>query len=111
MLIYLFYQASLNVSAYDFIFLDSVNKMGIAAEDLIRLKNTNSMKSFIFIFNQLRQELFGELILFSMTLMWLLKFLREEGLCKWGGLIREERWRCSNKFVGRFGGNHAAAKI
>lgn len=39
-----------NLSPYNFIFLDSVNKMGLAPEDLTRLKNTNPTKSFIFIF-------------------------------------------------------------
>jgi hypothetical protein len=48
----LFVSASLpeNLSAYDFIFLDSVNKMGLSPEDLNRLKLLNPTKSFIFIF-------------------------------------------------------------
>jgi hypothetical protein len=35
---------------YDFIFLDSVNKLGLAPEDLNQLKRTYPTKSFIFIF-------------------------------------------------------------
>lgn len=36
--------------AYDFIFLDSVNKLALQPEDLNRLKAQNPTKSFIFIF-------------------------------------------------------------
>ncbi len=39
-----------NLSAYDFIFLDSVNKLGLKPADLNRLKVSNPTKSFIFIF-------------------------------------------------------------
>ena len=39
-----------NLAAYDFIFLDSVNKLGLLPEDLNRLKAANPTKSFIFIF-------------------------------------------------------------
>lgn len=39
-----------NLSQYDFIFLDSVNKFGFSPEDLNRLKAFNPTKSFIFIF-------------------------------------------------------------
>lgn len=39
-----------NLSSYDFIFLDSVNRLGLSPEDLNRLKTSNSAKSFIFIF-------------------------------------------------------------
>lgn len=39
-----------NLSQYDFIFLDSVNKFGFTPEDLNRLKAFNPTKSFIFIF-------------------------------------------------------------
>ena len=48
----LFVSASLpeNISSYDFIFLDSVNKMGLSPEDLNRLKLLNPTKSFVFIF-------------------------------------------------------------
>jgi hypothetical protein len=48
----LFVSASLpeNLSTYDFIFLDSVNKMGLSPEDLNRLKLLNPTKSFVFIF-------------------------------------------------------------
>jgi hypothetical protein len=48
----LFVSASLpeNLSAFDFIFLDSVNKMGLSPEDLNRLKLLNPTKSFVFIF-------------------------------------------------------------
>ena len=38
-----------DLSAYDFIFLDSVNKLGLTPEDLKRLKSFNPTKSFIFI--------------------------------------------------------------
>jgi hypothetical protein len=48
----LFVSASLpdNLSAYGFIFLDSVNKLGLSPEDLNRLKLSNPTKSFVFIF-------------------------------------------------------------
>jgi hypothetical protein len=39
-----------SLHAYDFIFLDSVNKMGLSPEDLNRLKLLNPTKSFVFIF-------------------------------------------------------------
>ena len=39
-----------SLSVYDFIFIDSVNKLGLSPEDLNRLKALNPTKSFIFIF-------------------------------------------------------------
>ena len=39
-----------DISPYDFIFLDSVNKLGYSPEDLNRLKSLNPEKSFVFIF-------------------------------------------------------------
>lgn len=39
-----------SLTAYDFIFLDSVNRLGLQPEDLNRLKFQNPSKSFIFIF-------------------------------------------------------------
>jgi hypothetical protein len=39
-----------NLATYDFIFLDSVNKMGYGPDDLARLRSLNPSKSFIFIF-------------------------------------------------------------
>ena len=39
-----------NLSNYDFIFLDSVNKLGLTPDALNRLKSANPTKSFIFIF-------------------------------------------------------------
>lgn len=39
-----------SLNAYDFIFLDSVNKLELKPEDLSRLKRANPTKSFIFIF-------------------------------------------------------------
>jgi len=39
-----------NLSMYDFIFLDSVTKLGLGSDDLNRLKAANPTKSFIFIF-------------------------------------------------------------
>jgi len=36
--------------AYGFIFIDSVNKLGLAPEDLNRLKAANPTKSFVFVF-------------------------------------------------------------
>jgi hypothetical protein len=38
------------LAAYDFIFLDSVNRLGLEPIDLIKLKAINPTKSFIFIF-------------------------------------------------------------
>lgn len=40
----------INVSAYEFIFLDSVNRLGLQPEDLNSLKAKNPTKSFVFIF-------------------------------------------------------------
>lgn len=39
-----------NLSKYDFIFLDSVNRLGLQPEELNRLKAQNPTKSFIFVF-------------------------------------------------------------
>jgi DNA adenine methylase len=39
-----------DLSAYDFIFLDSVNKLGLTPKDLERLKAENRGKSFIYVF-------------------------------------------------------------
>ncbi|MES2565543.1 MAG: hypothetical protein V4565_01675 [Bacteroidota bacterium] len=39
-----------DLSSYDFIFLDSVNKLGLTAKDLEKLKTQNKGKSFVFIF-------------------------------------------------------------
>lgn len=39
-----------SLAHYDFIFLDSVNKLGLQPEDLDKLRTTNPSKSFIFIF-------------------------------------------------------------
>ena len=39
-----------SLAAYDFIFLDSVNRLGLEPKDLNNLKTTNPSKSFIFIF-------------------------------------------------------------
>ncbi|MDZ4792830.1 MAG: hypothetical protein SGI83_00995 [Bacteroidota bacterium] len=39
-----------NLSMYDFMFLDSVNKLGLNPDDLTRLKAMNPAKSFVFIF-------------------------------------------------------------
>lgn len=44
-----------NLSAYDFIFLDSVNKLGLKPEDLNRLKQSYPTKSFIFIFQSTKE--------------------------------------------------------
>lgn len=47
-----------NLSQYDFIFLDSVNKFGFSPEDLNRLKAFNPTKSFIFIFQTTKAGVF-----------------------------------------------------
>lgn len=44
-----------NLAAYDFIFLDSVNKLGLQPEDLNRLRTQNPTKSFIFIFQSTKE--------------------------------------------------------
>lgn len=44
-----------NLSQYDFIFLDSVNKLGLTPEDLNRLKSFNPTKSFVFVFQTTKQ--------------------------------------------------------
>ncbi|OJW31532.1 MAG: hypothetical protein BGO54_13805 [Sphingobacteriales bacterium 46-32] len=47
-----------SLAQYDFIFLDSVNKLGLAPEDLNRLKHLNPTKSFIFIFQSTKEGKF-----------------------------------------------------
>jgi hypothetical protein len=47
-----------NLAAYDFIFLDSVNKLGLTPDDLHRLKSFNPTKSFIFIFQSTKMGAF-----------------------------------------------------
>lgn len=47
-----------DLSAYDFIFLDSVTKLGLTPEDLNRLKSQNPSKSFIFIFQSTKDGKF-----------------------------------------------------
>jgi len=47
-----------NLTPYDFIFLDSVNKLGLTPEDLSRLKAINPAKSFIFIFQTTKMGAF-----------------------------------------------------
>ena len=44
-----------SLSAYDFIFLDSVNKLGLTPDDLNRLKALNPTKSFIFVFQSTKE--------------------------------------------------------
>lgn len=39
-----------NLDEYNFIFLDSVNRLGLLPADLLRLKSDNPSKSFIFVF-------------------------------------------------------------
>jgi hypothetical protein len=39
-----------DLNAYQYIFLDSVNKLGLSAEDLTALKKRYPHKSFVFIF-------------------------------------------------------------
>ena len=47
-----------DLAQYDFVFLDSVNKLGLAPEDLNRLKSFNPTKSFVFIFQTTKQGTF-----------------------------------------------------
>ncbi len=44
-----------DLSSYQFIFLDSVNKLGLKPEDLERLKSENPGKSFIYIFQTTKE--------------------------------------------------------
>lgn len=44
-----------NLANYDFIFLDSVNRLGLTAEDLRVLKTNHPTKSFIYIFQATKQ--------------------------------------------------------
>lgn len=44
-----------NIASYDFIFLDSVNRLGLTAEDLRVLKTQYPTKSFIYIFQSTKQ--------------------------------------------------------
>lgn len=39
-----------DLSGYDFIFLDSVNRLGLTPDDLNRIRAKNASKSFIFVF-------------------------------------------------------------
>lgn len=47
-----------NLAVYDFVFLDSVNKLGLTPDDLHRLKSLNPTKSFIFIFQSTKMGAF-----------------------------------------------------
>ncbi len=47
-----------NLSQYDFIFLDSVTKLGLTPDDLTRLRRLNPTKSFIFIFQSTKEGKF-----------------------------------------------------
>jgi len=47
-----------SLAAYDYIFLDSVNKLGLSPDDLTRLKAMNHTKSFIFIFQSTKDGKF-----------------------------------------------------
>ena len=47
-----------NLSPYDFIFLDSVNRLSLSPEDLNQLKASNPSKSFIFIFQTTKMGAF-----------------------------------------------------
>jgi len=47
-----------NLSMYDFIFLDSVNKLGLQPEDLNQLRKQYPAKSFIFIFQTTKEGKF-----------------------------------------------------
>jgi hypothetical protein len=44
-----------DLSGYDFIFLDSVNKLGLTPDDLNKIKAKNQSKSFVFIFQTTKQ--------------------------------------------------------
>lgn len=44
-----------NLSDYDFVFIDSVNKMRLSPEDIERLRNDNKGISFIFIFQTTKE--------------------------------------------------------
>src|SRR5258708_1524140 len=44
-----------NLDGYSFIFLDSVNRLGLQPADLIRLKAENPFKSFIFVFQTTKE--------------------------------------------------------
>jgi hypothetical protein len=44
-----------NLNSYDFIFLDSVNRLGLTVEDLRLLKSQYPSKSFIYIFQSTKQ--------------------------------------------------------
>jgi hypothetical protein len=44
-----------SLSNFDFIILDSVNKLGLQPEDLTRLKKANPTKSFVFVFQSTKE--------------------------------------------------------
>ena len=44
-----------DLSIYDFVFLDSVNRLGLKPEDLNRPKALNPAKSFVFIFQTTKE--------------------------------------------------------
>ncbi len=47
-----------NLAPYDFIFLDSVNRLGYTPQDLNRLKALNPKKSFVFVFQTTKDGIF-----------------------------------------------------
>jgi hypothetical protein len=47
-----------DLSSYDFVFLDSVTKLGLTPEDLTKLRKLNPAKSFIFIFQSTKDGKF-----------------------------------------------------
>ena len=47
-----------DLSAYDFVFIDSVSKAGMELEDLVKLKHANPRTSFVFIFHSTKQGQF-----------------------------------------------------
>lgn len=44
-----------NLAPYDFIFFDSVNKLGLSAQDLEALKQANPSKSFVYVFQTTKE--------------------------------------------------------
>jgi hypothetical protein len=56
--LYVASQLPYNLGNYDFIFLDSVSKLGLTADDLTRLKGANPTKSFIYIFQTTKEGKF-----------------------------------------------------
>lgn len=92
-----------NHALYDFIFLDSVNKLGLSPEDLSRLKVFNPSKSFIFIFQTTKMGAFRGANTFQHDVDVVIEVPeRGKAVQMGGGLIRGEKLKCSHGYTQTF---------